>query len=31
VDFEQPVGDMDAEIGVDTNQVGIECRVMEFR
>jgi hypothetical protein len=31
VDFEQPVRDVDAEIGVDPDQVGIEGRVVEFR
>jgi hypothetical protein len=27
MDFEQPVRDMDAEIGVNPDQVGIECRM----
>jgi len=31
MDFEQPVGDMDAEIRVDSDQVGIEGRMMELR
>ena len=31
VDFEQPVRDMDAEIGIDADQVGVEGRVMELR
>jgi hypothetical protein len=30
VDFEQPLGDMDAEIRVDPDQVGIERRMMDF-
>jgi len=31
VDFEQAVRDMDAEIGVDADQVSIEGRVMDLR
>jgi hypothetical protein len=31
VDFEQPVRDMDAEIWVDPDQVGVEGRMMDFR
>ena len=31
VDFEQPVRDVDAEIGVDPDQIGIEGRMMDFR
>jgi hypothetical protein len=31
MDFEQPVGDMDAEIRVDPDQVGIEGRVVDLR
>jgi hypothetical protein len=31
VDFEQPVRDVDGEIGVDPDQIGIECRMMDFR
>ncbi len=31
MDFEQPIGDMDSEIGVDPDQVGIERRMMDFR
>jgi hypothetical protein len=30
-DFEQPVGNMDAEIGVDPDQVGVESSVVDFR
>ena len=30
VDFEQPVGDVDAEIGVDPDQIGIEGRMVDF-
>jgi len=31
VDFEQPVRDVNSEVGVDADQVGVEGRVMEFR
>jgi hypothetical protein len=31
VDFEQPVRDMDAEIGVNPDQVGVERYVMDLR
>jgi hypothetical protein len=31
MDFEQPVRDVDAEIGVDPDQIGIEGRMMDFR
>jgi hypothetical protein len=31
VDFEQPVRDVNSVIGVDTDQVGIEGRVMQLR
>jgi hypothetical protein len=31
MDFEQPVGDMDAEIGVDPDKVSIEGRMMDLR
>jgi hypothetical protein len=31
VDFEQPVRDVNAEIGVDPDQIGIEGRMMDFR
>ena len=30
MDFEQPVRDMDAEIGVDPDQVGVEGRMMDL-
>jgi hypothetical protein len=30
VNFEQPVGDMNSVIGVDTDQMGIEGRVMQL-
>jgi hypothetical protein len=30
MDFEQPVRDVDAEIRVDPDQVGVEGRMMEF-
>jgi hypothetical protein len=30
VDFEQPVRDVDAEIGINPEQIGIEGRVMIF-
>ena len=30
MDFEQPVGNVDSEIRVDPDQVGIERRVMDF-
>jgi hypothetical protein len=31
VDFEQPIGDVGAEIGIDADQVGVERRVMDLR
>jgi hypothetical protein len=31
MDFEQPVRDVDAEIRVDPDQVGVEGRMMELR
>ena len=31
MDFKQPIGDMDAEIGVDADQVGVEGRMVELR
>lgn len=31
MDFEQPVGDMDSEVGVDPDQMGVEGCVVEFR
>ena len=31
VDFEQPVRDMDAEIRVYPDQMGVECRMVDFR
>ena len=31
MDFEQPVRDMDAEIRVDPDQLGVKGRVMELR
>ena len=31
MDFEQPIGDVNSVIGVDTDQVGIEGRVMQLR
>ena len=30
MDFEQSIGDMDAEIGVDPDQMGVEGRMMDF-
>jgi hypothetical protein len=30
MDFEQPVGDVDAEIRLDPDQVGVESRKMDF-
>ncbi len=30
MDFEQPVGNMDAEIRVDPDQVSIESRMVDF-
>jgi hypothetical protein len=31
VDFEQAIGDVDAEIGVDADQVRVERRVVQLR
>jgi len=31
VEFEQPIGDVDTEIRVDPDQVGIEGRMVDFR
>jgi hypothetical protein len=31
VDFEQPIRDVDAVIGVDPDQVGVEGRMMDLR
>jgi hypothetical protein len=31
MDFEQPVRDVDAEIGVDPDQIGIEGRMVYLR
>jgi hypothetical protein len=31
MDFEQPIRDVNSEIGVDVDQVGVEGRVMELR
>jgi hypothetical protein len=31
VDFEQPVGDLNSVIGVDTDLMGVEGRVMQLR
>jgi len=31
MDFAQPVRDMDAEIGVDPDQVGVESRMVDLR
>jgi hypothetical protein len=30
MDVEQPISDMDAEISIDADQVGVERRVMDF-
>ena len=31
MEFEQPVGEVDAEIGIDPDQIGVESSVMNFR
>jgi hypothetical protein len=31
MDFKQPVRDMDSEIGVDPDQMGVEGRMMDLR
>jgi hypothetical protein len=31
MDFEQPIGDVNSVIRVDTDQVGVEIRMMDLR